>query len=206
MFRILSFVAGLGLAGLAAPLSAQDQKAGTESTETAGTSDGAASQLDFGEPIEQGPRIGDRYLKKEFGDWDLACLRTETDNDPCSLMQILTDDEGNPVSEVSLFRIGGGSQAVAGATVIVPLETLLTADLQIAVDGAPGKRYSYKFCNQIGCVAQIGLTQGDVDAFKAGRAATVTIVPAPAPDQRVELTMSLTGFSAGFNAVDVVEN
>ena len=125
--------------------------------------------------------------------------------DTCSLVQVLVDGTDNPVAEVSLFRLQG-AQAAAGATVIVPLETFLPGQLTIAVDGGAAKRYNYQFCNQIGCIAQIGLTQADVDAFRAGNAATVTIIPAQAPDQPISLNMSLTGFTAGYNVVDVVSN
>lgn len=104
-----------------------------------------------------------------------------------------------------MFRIDNGGQAAAGATVLVPLETLLTAQLTIAVDNAPGKRYNFVFCNPLGCASQIGLTNEDIEAFKRGSKATVSIVPAPAPDQVVALTMSLSGFTAGYDAVDVVK-
>ena len=111
------------------------------------------------------------------------------------------------MAEVSLFRIDQpGGQAVAGATIIVPLETLLPAALTISVDGAiPGKRYNYSFCNPLGCVAQIGLTQADIDAFKKGSEATLSLRPAPAPDQRIEMKLSLKGFTAGYDVVDVVK-
>ncbi|MBI6629072.1 invasion associated locus B family protein [Pontibaca salina] len=166
------------------------------------------AQLDLGQPVPSSsgePQLGERYSKQKFGDWDLACIKTEMDKDPCSLLQILRDDNDNAVAEISLFRIAGQGQAVAGASVVVPLETLLPAQLTISVDQAAGKRYNYSFCTEMGCVAQIGLTQEDINAFKRGKAATVALRPAPAPDQEVELTMSLNGFTAGFDAVDVVE-
>ena len=163
------------------------------------------SPLDLGTPVNEGPVLGARYSKEKFGDWDLACIKTEAEQDPCSLLQIMTDDSGNPIAEVSLFRIENGGQAKAGATIVVPLETLLTAQLTVAVDGGGGKRYNYSFCNPIGCVAQIGFTQADVNAFKRGNKAIVTIVPAPAPDQKIELELSLKGFTAGYDAVDVVK-
>ena len=148
--------------------------------------------------------MGDRYSKQKFDDWDLACIKTEGETDPCSLLQILTDEAGNPIAEYSLFRIADGQQAVAGATIIVPLETLLPAQLTIAIDSNPGKRYGYSFCNPIGCIAQIGLTEEDVTAMKRGSTAKISLRPAPAPDQVVELEMSLKGFTAGYNEVDVV--
>ena len=94
-----------------------------------------------------------------------------------------------------------GQQAAAGATVVTPLETLLTAELRLQVDSGQARRYPYSFCSQIGCFARIGFTAAEVDAFKAGNAATVAIVPAAAPGEVVALRLSLSGFTAGWNAL-----
>lgn len=218
MFRNLTSLSLVALMTLAAPALAQDStteqvpaterptESPPESPAESPTESPAESLLDMGQPVDAGPQLGERYSKEKHGDWDLACIRTEAEVDPCSLLQILYDEHGTAVAEISLFRLEGEGQAVAGATILVPLETLLPAQLTISVDGAPGKRYSYSFCNQIGCVAQIGLTQADIDAFKKGSMATVSLVPALAPDQVIALPMSLTGFTAGFAVVDVVAN
>ena len=198
MFRSLIILSALTVTTLSGPVLAQDE------AKPEGTT--ADQVLDLGQPVSDGPQLGERYSKQKFGDWDLACIKTEAETDPCSMLQILTDDAGNAVAEVSLFRLAEGGQAVAGATVVVPLETLLPAQLTISVDGAAGKRYNYSFCSPIGCIAQIGLTNEDINAFKRGNVATVSLVPAPAPDQRVVLNMSLKGFTAGYNVVDVVAN
>lgn len=211
MLKSLTPITLAAVLATAAPLVAQETAAeapagaATETqAQTSGTT--ADSVLDLGEPVANEPQIGDRYTKETHGDWELACFKTGTDSEPCSLLQVLAGPQGNPLAEVSLFRIAQqGGQAVAGATVLVPLETLLPAALTISVDGAPAKRYNYSFCNQMGCVAQIGLTQGDIDAFKRGTSATVSLRPAPAPDQIIEMTLSLKGFTAGYDVVDVVE-
>lgn len=195
MTRRFAAIAMTALLAATAPLAAQESESASPAT-----------ALDLGQPVGTEMQLGDRYLKEQFGDWQLACIKTDLETDPCSLLQVLQDELGNSVAEVSLFRLSGGGQAVAGATIVVPLETLLPAQLTIAVDDEAGKRYGYTLCNQIGCVAQIGLTQADIDAYKRGSAATVSLVPAQAPDQRVELTMSLSGFTAGFDVVDVVAN
>ncbi len=203
MIKSLTPMTLAALIAVTSSLSAQES--GTTAPQT---SEQTADQiLDLGQPVDDGtPKLGDRYAKETHGDWDLACVKTEAETDPCSLLQILTDPNGNPMAEVSLFRIDQpGGQAVAGATIIVPLETLLPAALTISVDGAPGKRYNYSSCNPLGCVAQIGLTQADIDTFKAGGEATLSLRPAPAPDQLVEMKMSLKGFTAGYNVVDVVQ-
>lgn len=213
MFRNLTPLSLVALMAFAAPAMAQEtitdeatEETGT--TKETGTTEApdADNPLDMGQPVDAGPKLGERYSKAKHGDWDLACIRTEAETDPCSLLQILRDDQGTAVAEMSLFRLKDGGQAVAGATIIVPLETLLPGQLTISVDGAPGKRYNYSFCNPIGCVAQIGLTQADIDAFKKGNNAVVSLVPAPAPDQVISLPMSLNGFTAGFDVVDIVAN
>jgi len=197
MFKTLTSLSVIALTALAAPAMAQE----TETEQPA-----ADQVLDLGQPADADPQLGSRYSKETIGDWDLACIKTEGENDPCSLLQILNDDKGNPMAEFSMFRIEGKGQAVAGATIIVPLETLLPAQLTLSVDGAPGKRYGYSFCNPYGCVAQIGLTEEDIAAFKRGTEATLSLVPAPAPDQLVSLKMSLKGFTAGYDKVDVVSD
>lgn len=206
MIKSLTPITLAALMALTSPLAAQETATDTADSTTQADTATADQMLDLGQPVDDGtPQLGDRYAKETHGDWDLACVKTEAETDPCSLLQILTDPNGNPMAEVSLFRINqAGGQAVAGATIIVPLETLLTAALTISVDGAPGKRYNYSFCNPLGCVAQIGLTQADIDAFKQGGEAVLSLRPAPAPDQLVEMKMSLKGFTAGYNVVDVV--
>lgn len=163
------------------------------------------SQLSMGEEVTQ--NAPQPYILETNGDWEVKCLKVEgIEKDPCEMYQLMKDEAGNPTAEVSMFRLEQGGKAVAGATITVPLETLLTEQLLISVDGSQPKRYPYSFCNPIGCYARIGLTQEDVDVFKKGSAATVTIVPAVAPDQQVNLSMSLSGFTKSFDQVAVVGN
>jgi invasion protein IalB len=199
MFRTLTPLSIAALIALCAPLSAQEN-----ATDEATEQSTADQLLDLGQPVGDGPALGERYSKEKHGDWDLACIKTDSETDPCSLLQVLYDEKNNAIAEISMFRLEAGGQAVAGATVIVPLETLLPAQLTISVDGAPGKRYNYSFCNPIGCISQIGLTQADIDAFKQGNKAIISLRPAPAPDQLISLDVSLKGFTAGYDIVDVV--
>ena len=141
------------------------------------------------------------YVKEKFGDWNLRCFRNADGEDPCQLYQLLRESGGNPVAEFSIFRIENQAPAVAGATAIVPLITLLTEELKISVDGGTAKSYPYRVCTEAGCVAQIGLTAQDIAAFKKGKKAQMVLVPAQAPDQIVKIDVSLSGFTAGYEAV-----
>jgi invasion protein IalB len=117
------------------------------------------------------------------------------------MYQLLKDAQGTSVAEISIFTLPAGQQAVAGATIVAPLETLLTEQLTITVDGASPKSYPFSWCSRVGCIARVGFTQDEVDSFKKGAKATMTIVPLVAPDQKVNLDISLKGFTAAFEAV-----
>ena len=172
--------------------------------------EGQAPDLSMGEDVEAAPAdggedgaegVGTTYTQETFGDWQQRCVRTEDGTDPCQLYQLLRDEQGNAVAEMSLFALPDGQEAAAGATIITPLETLLTRQITLAVDSGAAKRYPFDFCAQQGCFSRIGLTEQDVQAFKRGAVATMTIVPAAAPDQEIALDVSLSGFTAGYDAV-----
>ncbi len=154
-----------------------------------------------GMPSQADAAVGDTYLAAKFDKWEQRCVKTADGADPCQLYQLLFDGQGNSVGEISLFNLPDGAKAAAGATFMAPLETLLTANVKIGVDKSAPKFYPFAFCTKVGCVARVGLTADELAAFKKGVTAVITIVPAAAPDKTVDLTLTLKGFTAGFEAV-----
>ena len=200
----LAFILAMGSA---VALHAQSDTT-AEDTTTEETNSGASplqDALSLGEDADKDPDLGKPYTSELNGAWEMRCIKTEQEVDPCQMYQLVNDGEGNPVAEVSLFRLPDGGKAVAGATIVVPLETSLTNQLTIAVDGGSARRYPFAFCNPVGCYVRLGLTDDDIAAFKRGNAAVLTIVPALAPDQKVPLALSLEGFTAGYDKVSVIE-
>jgi invasion protein IalB len=191
-----AFAAALALA-LASPGLAQTT---TDVPADAATGDG----LNMGTEVASGQAIGDTYVAGKFGSWEQRCVRTEGGIDPCQLYILLKDKDGNSVAEFTMFSLPKGTTgpAVAGATFIAPLETLLTAGMGMQIGTGPVKAYPFNVCTQIGCVARLGFTAEEVEALRKGSDAKMIIVPFVAPDERVELTMSLTGFTDGLAAVD----
>jgi len=185
---------------LAAPVVAQD----TTETE-ADPADGLTlgTPLDAAEPASIDDLApGTPYAQGESGDWVYRCLKApEGDEDPCQLYQLLRDESGNDVAEISIFPLPGSGRAAAGATIVAPLETLLTQQLTLSVDGGAARRYPFTFCNSAGCVARVGFTEEEIAQFKRGNAANLRMVPAAAPDQEVNLTVSLKGFTAGYDGL-----
>lgn len=207
------FLTSLSLAALlamATTLSAQDTGSGateaqapaSDAAQTGTTAAGAAANLDTGRPVQEDPS----YIREEHGDWKIKCFRTQAEQDLCQMYQLLTEAAGNPVAEFSLYRLPQGAPVVAGATIAVPLGTLLTEEVKLSIDAGKAKSYAYSFCTMGGCFARIGLSQADIDAMKAGVSATIEIVPAQAPDQKVRINASLKGFTAAFEAASVLQN
>lgn len=205
ILRVLPLAAAL----VALPAYAQDTAETEDAPAAAAEGSVAPGGLSLGEDTGAGaaaaPAAGqnqpETYVKATHGSWELQCLRAPEGSeaeDPCQMYQLLQDGDGNNVAEVSLFRVANGGQVAAGGTFVVPLETLLTQKMTIAVDGGQAKRYDFSFCTPVGCYARVGFTEEDVNRFKGGASAKITIVPALAPDQKVELDMSLSGFTAGY--------
>ncbi|MGR3486123.1 MAG: invasion associated locus B family protein [Paracoccaceae bacterium] len=174
--------------------------------------EGSDGGFDMGEPVSEADpadpetlQEGAPYPRDQFGDWTIACVRTAEGADPCQLYQLLTDADGNAVAEVTLFPLPGDGPA-AGANIVAPMETFLPAQLTLSVDGGEPRRYPFTFCTgrpfspflATGCVARIGFSQGQIDQFKRGAAATISLAPAADPEEVIELTMSLTGFTAAY--------
>lgn len=168
-----------------------------------------ADGLSLGTPLDSAEAptladlaVGQPYVRGESGDWVYRCLKTEGDAvDPCQLYQLLNDSNGNSVAEISIFPLAGSGRAAAGATIVAPLETLLTQQLTLSVDDGAARRYPFTFCNTAGCVARVGFTADEIAQFKRGNNAIIKMVPAAAPDETVELTVSLSGFTAGFDGL-----
>lgn len=153
-------------------------------------------------PSRADAQTGQPYTLGTFEDWNVRCVRVESGQpDPCEMNQLLSTQDGNPTAEINLFPIDRDG-VPAGATVITPLQTLLTENLSMTIDAGQTKTYPFRLCTRQGCVVQLGLTADEVARMKAGTQAVISIVPAAAPDQQVDLTVSLAGFTAAFAMLD----
>ena len=156
----------------------------------------AAAPADNGEP-----QVGQYYAKSTNNDWTTRCLKADQGKDPCELYQLLQDDEGNSVAELTVIPLTNGEVA-AGATVVAPLETDLIQGLGFAVGTAEPNGYPFSFCAPVGCVSRLGFTEAEVTAMKRGSSATISLLPFGGDRENpVRLTVSLSGFTAAFDAL-----
>ncbi|MCF3974495.1 invasion associated locus B family protein [Paracoccus salsus] len=171
-----------------------------EQTPEAETEDEAAAPAPE-ETASDEPAIGSYYVKSTDQDWTTRCIRTDEIKDPCELYQLMKDSEGNSVAELTLIPLANGDVA-AGATLVAPLETDLVEGLGFAVDSGKPRGYPFSFCAPVGCVSRMGFTKAELTGLKRGAKATVTLLPFGGdPKKPVELTLSLSGFTASFDAL-----
>lgn len=159
----------------------------------------AAFPVDPPQTIEEGRE----YVKEKHGDWQINCVR-QNGLDNCNLYQLLMDQNENPTAEVTMLALPKGSQAAAGVTIATPLGTLLTRQATIRVDSGKARKYPFSWCDRGGCYARYGMTAADISAYKRGNGATVSLVAIAAVDQPLNLNMSLTGFTAGWDALQAL--
>lgn len=189
-FSRSGLAAGLAIALMALPFAVQAQ------TEAAPAGDA----LPLGQEVRE---IGQTYVAETHGDWEIRCIRAEEGQpEPCQLYQLLRDENGGAVAEFNVFDLPDEGQVVAGATIVTPLDTLLPPGIRLRVDDGNWSEFPFAFCQPIGCFARLGLTVANIEALRAGDDAFVALVPLPAPDQVVQLEASLSGFTAGFAALE----
>lgn len=163
-------------------------------------------------PAEAGVAVTDRptegnepYVAATHGAWEMRCLQAADGSDPCQLYQLVKDEKGNEVAEAVVLAVNGDENIVALVQVTAPLESLLPAGMNIAIDESPAKRVPYLWCSVRGCAVRLQLSAADLDTFKKGSKANVTMVPAAAPDKQVTASFSLEGFTAGVEALQAQE-
>ena len=190
---------------------AESTETGEEAPATEETAEEAETPEEGAEEAE-GPQVGQTYVAETFTDWSLNCIVSGTGNDPCRFIQVLNNGEGGRVAQVSIVPLPPGRGVAAAAIIETPLGTLLRVPrnaeelsqpggLRVQVDNGELRVFQFTFCTEGGCVAEIGMEEELVSAFKRGNVAKITIWSVDAPDQPVTLSLSLSGFTAGFDRV-----
>lgn len=187
--NLIRTLAILGVLGTATPLFAQQSDAPAAPAGETGT-DAA--------PVDG---LGQPYILELSGDWQIVCVRTELEHDPCSMGQDLLDPGGSQVAQLRVINLPPGSPTAGAVNLSTPLATLLSRQVTLSVDGTPANQYGFTYCTEAFCLSSFGLSEEDINAFRRGATAEWTIFSVQAPDVPVTLTSSLSGFTAGFQRI-----
>ena len=160
-----------------------------------------ADSLSIDDTIMSEPQKTEPYIKERFENWSLKCIKTVNSIERCEANQIIFNQKQQPVAEISIIKLPKGQIAAAAATIIVPLETILSEGLVLAIQELEPKKYQFKFCNSLGCYSQIGLTDDEVEALKRKEKASIFLKHISSGDQQIVIPMSLDGFTKTFSNV-----
>ena len=181
------------------PVTFAQETATVEETETSNS-----TEFKTAEELVQAskPAIGEGYLREKYGEWELRCIKAEViTEEECRVFNFLVDQDGNTIAQLDMQFLSTGGKAVAGVDIATPLGSLLTAQVILKIDAGKAKRYPYTWCDQQGCYARFGMTQEEIEAMKRGAKANVIISSVAAPDQPLSMDLSLSGFTAVWNAI-----
>ena len=138
-------------------------------------------------------------VRETYGDWEIRCT---TATNACFLYQLMLNNEGTPVAEFSIVKLPLGSEAVAGATIVAPLGSLLTRGVIFAVDDAEAVQYPFSWCTRPGCFSRFGLTDLIVSGMKSGTNVNISLFSIADAQNAIPVTASLNGFTAAFDALE----
>ena len=153
-----------------------------------------ADSLSIDDTMMSEPQKTEPYIKERFENWSLKCIKPVNSIERCEANQIIFNQKQQPVAEISIIKLPKGQVAAAAATIIVPLETILSEGLVLAIQELDPKKYQFKFCNSLGCYSQIGLTDDEVEALKRKEKASIFL-------KHIVIPMSLDGFTKTFSNV-----
>lgn len=160
-----------------------------------------ADSLSIDDTMMSEPQQTEPYIKERFENWALKCIKPVNSIERCEANQIIFNQNQQPVAEISIIKLPKGQVAAAAATIIVPLETILSEGLVLAIQELEPKKYQFKFCNSLGCYSQIGLTDDEVEALKKKKKASIFLKHISSGDQQIVIPMSLNGFTKTFSNV-----
>ena len=104
-----------------------------------------ADNLSIDDTMAGEPQKIQPYIKETIKDWNLKCVAPQNSIERCEANQIIFNDKKQPVAEISIFKLSDNQVAEAAATVIVPLETILSEGLIFAIQDLEPKNISSNF-------------------------------------------------------------
>ena len=136
--------------------------------------------------------------RTQHADWTRECgAPAGTNQRLCVLSQVVKDQQGKPIVAAQVVKPPNGQPAIL--RFLAPLGIWLRPGVEMNIDGGSRTKLEYEICNEQSCMAQMQLSQGLVNAMKRGSAANITL--RSIRRQKLDLKVSLRGFTAGYNAL-----
>jgi invasion protein IalB len=143
---------------------------------------------------------GASSLQETYQDWRLACQSAGAQT-VCSITQEQQQQNGQRVLAIELLRAEGKGALVGNLMLPFGLQLDAGAVLQID-DRKPGEPLRFSTCMPAGCLVPLSFDPAYVTALRAGTVLRVKVQSVDAKE--VALSISVTGFSAAFDRLQVL--
>lgn len=140
--------------------------------------------------------------KATHGAWDVVCIEGR---DVCAMRQIGRDSQGNEVMAVTVralkdVKADNGEVVPAAIDILAPLGVALKAGVRVKIDGGQERAAPFDICLQNGCLVRSPMGADFLAQMKKGSRAAMTMVAAQRGE--ISVSISLSGFTKAFNAID----
>lgn len=145
------------------------------------------------------PSLASAQETKKHGDWDVVC-----GDKGCSMFQNGLDSAGKRVLIIGLTKLAtpqksGERTFVSRMEISAPLGVFLPGGVSVSIDGKKPLRIPFERCLREVCQAGPLVQQPVIDQMKAGNAVTITVFRNRG--DKVEIKVSLKGFTAGYDSM-----
>lgn len=144
------------------------------------------------------PQQLENVTREKSGAWTVECgTIPQNKTRICQMQQVVNDPKTKkPAVQAAILKSRGDKGPAALLRLITPLALWLRPGINMTIDGAGGDRLAFEYCLRDGCVAQLALSAGKVNALKRG--SNAQLVVQSIRRQKVTLTLSLRGFTAAY--------
>ncbi len=160
------------------------------------------AQTDTAAPVPTPGADDPDVTTERYKDWALSCRQGENSVRRCSMFQRLVVQDSNQVAlNVAIgFLENDEGNRVPVAILTFPLGIYLPGGAELQVDETEPTRLQIERCFRRGCQSGMALDDKHLAQFRAGSTARVRIMQSR--EQAIDLDVSLSGFSAAFNALE----
>lgn len=134
-----------------------------------------------------------------YGDWNMRCETPPGAQGPqCALMQyVVAESRSNVGLSVIMLKTADGKAKLL--RIITPLGVLLPSGLGLKIDDEDIGRAGFVRCVAEGCLAEVIMEDELLNKLRRGQQATFIVFVSP--EDGIGIPISLSGFSAGYDAL-----
>jgi invasion protein IalB len=134
-----------------------------------------------------------------YGDWNMRCETPPgAQGQQCALMQyVVAESRPNVGLSVIMLKTADGKAKLL--RIITPLGVLLPSGLGLKIDDEDIGRAGFVRCIAEGCLAEVILEDDLLNKLRRGQQATFIVFVSP--EDGIGIPISLSGFSAGYDAL-----